>query len=146
MHFDIYESKSQLRTHWKYLSMEFALAYNADVIKLFDNDFFLQNRCYSDEECQKALLEAIKEAESYERAVLLFDLDQISGIRMEATSVTAELQQATMQAFEQDDLKEKFSYEFKRPQTYQQLLGKFETINAAQIHCAKLKGDGSNGK
>ena len=72
------------------------MAYNADVVKLFDNDFFLQNRCHSDEECQQALLEAIKEAESYERAVLLFDLDQISGIRMEAASVAAELEQATM--------------------------------------------------
>ena len=74
-HFEILQEKGQYLDNWKYLSLVFAMSYNADAVYLFDNDYFLENRKYKDEDCCNFILDTIKEAQNYKRAVLIFDMD-----------------------------------------------------------------------
>ena len=74
-HFEILQETGQYLDNWKYLSLVFAMKYNADAVYLFDNEYFLENRRYKDEDCCNFILDTIKEAQNYKRAVLIFDMD-----------------------------------------------------------------------
>ena len=66
-------------------------------------------------------------------------MDEISGIRIEATKVSDQIEQATMAAFQKHaDDDQEFQYELTRKETYYMLLGKFQTIFQEKIKTAKM--------
>lgn len=135
LHFTIYQEPRQLRQHWKYLSIEFGLAYNTNMVQLFDNEYFYSRNCSTDQECAEALRNAIAEARRYPKAVLLFDLDQISGVRVDTSGcVTEDLLSQNAGKLGSDT--KIVGYTIARPDTYQQLLVVLETQNTANVSAA----------
>ena len=72
-----------MKKFWSYPLVEFSSAFDADVVKIIDNEYLSRNNCLSDEDALKKILEDKHEMEKYNRAVICLDLDKISGIRLE---------------------------------------------------------------
>ena len=123
-----------MKKFWSYPLVEFSSAFDADVVKIIDNEYLSRNNCLSDEDALKKILEVKHEMEKYNRAVICLDLDKISGIRLEESSLQGEMEAATKIALTNGkESSISYSYQYERPQTYWGLLQMFESLSDDKV-------------
>ena len=105
-----------MKKNWTYPLVEFSSAFDADVVKIIDNEYLSRNNCLSDEDALKKILEDKHEMEKYNRAVICLDLDKISGIRLEESSLQGKMEAATKIALTNGNQSSvSYSYQYERP-------------------------------
>ena len=65
-----------------------------------EGSFFFTNKVAKDEDCMQLIIDTVEEMKKYDRSVLVFDLDSISGVYKEHGDMQEDLRSATMAAVE----------------------------------------------
>jgi len=107
---------------WLPLIVKFALNYDADVVKLIDNNFIINNSALNDSAATSLISSVVSETKNYDKSVIIFDLDSISQIKKEYQALKQDIEVSTKIAIERGDNEASFSYTVQRPQTFQTIL------------------------
>ena len=122
----LYDS-SKYKKSWLPLILDFALKYDADIVKLIDNAFIINNSAYDDAAALSLINDVVEEIKNYNRAVVIFDLDSISLIRREYQSLKEDLRASSKYALEGGENLASFSYVLGRPSTFFNIIDLIKT-------------------
>ena len=114
---------------WLPLILDFSLAYNADITKLIDNNFIVNNNANDDTSAIALVNSVVEETKKYGRAVVIFDLDSIAQLRKEYQSLKEDIKSASSVAIQGGNNASSFSYVMQRPLTFTFVLDLIKILN-----------------
>ena len=85
--FKTIRKRSQIKGAWIWQLVKFSYEFDTDIVKLVDNNLFLQNSATTDEAAVVFLKDLVEEIKRYNKGVIIFDLDSISGIKKVYSSI-----------------------------------------------------------
>lgn len=115
---------------WLPLIVKFALNYDADIVKMIDNNFIVNSSALDDSAATSLISTVVSETTKYAKSVIIFDLDSISQIKKEYQSLKQDIEVSTKIAIERGDNEASFSYPLQRPQTFQTILDIFRKVDS----------------
>ena len=127
--FSLLENIQMYQKCWLPLILDFSLAYNADITKLIDNNFIVNNNATDDTSAMALVNSVVEETKKYGRAVVIFDLDSIAQLRKEYQSLKEDIKSASSVAIQGGDNASSFTYVMQRPLTFNFVLDLIKILN-----------------
>ena len=123
------ESES-IRENWLPLLLDFALEYDAEMIKLIDHNYLQKKKAFDDTTAQKEVNAIIEETRRYNKTVVIFDLDSIAQISKQYSSLKTDLDAPNEKALEgNEEDTNTFTYHLEKPKTLADIIQAFKSLS-----------------
>lgn len=120
---------AQYEKAWLPLILQFALEYDADIVKVIDNSFLINNNANDDSKAVALVNSIVEETKKYDKGVLIFDLDSIVQISKQFQSLKKEMKTSALLELVAGENTSSFSYSIQRPLALFNILELFQTQN-----------------
>lgn len=109
--------------------IEFSYEYDADIVKLIDSSYLLQNNAFDDNQAMALINSLVEEIKRYNRAVVIFNLDEIANIKKDYSGIKEAPSHPSAFALYGGNNQATFTYTTQRPQSLQLVFNLFKTVS-----------------